>query len=103
LGYAKAVGGGVRVIALRGVEVSMGQNDRTVYRRRDGRCVNKRNGASRAASVHATQAEAEARAGEMLRNAGGGELTTKGVNGKIRSKDTIALGSDPCPPRDTEH
>lgn len=81
----------------------MGQNDRTVYRGRDGRWVNKRNGAGRPASVHDTQAEAVERAREMLRNAGGGELTTKGVNGKIRSKDTIAPGTDPCPPKDTEH
>ena len=81
----------------------MGENDRTVYRRRNGRWVNKRNSASRAASAHDTQAEAVERAREMLRNAGGGDLTTKGVNGMIRSKDTIAPGSDPCPPRDTEH
>ncbi len=31
----------------------------------------------------------------MLANEGGGELTTKGVNGKIRAKDTIAPGNDP--------
>jgi len=39
----------------------------------------------------------------MLINQGGGELTTKGVNGTIRSKDTIAPGNDPNPPRDKEH
>jgi hypothetical protein len=38
----------------------------------------------------------------MLRNSGGGELTTHGRDGKIRSKDTIG-GNDPMPPRDTEH
>jgi hypothetical protein len=81
----------------------MGENDRTVYRRSDGKWVNKRNGASKPASVHDTQAEAVERAREMLAGAGGGELTTKGVNGRIRSKDTIAPGNDPGPPRDTEH
>jgi len=39
----------------------------------------------------------------MLKNQGGGELTIIGRNRKIRSKDTIAPGNDPYPPRDTEH
>ena len=39
----------------------------------------------------------------MLQNQGGGELTTKGLNGRIRSKDTIKPGNDPCPPKDKEH
>jgi hypothetical protein len=39
----------------------------------------------------------------MLKNQGGGELTTRGENGKIRSKDTISPGRDPNPPRDREH
>jgi hypothetical protein len=39
----------------------------------------------------------------MLKNQGGGELTTKGTDGKIRSKDTIPPGNDPYPPKDTEH
>jgi hypothetical protein len=39
----------------------------------------------------------------MLRNSGGGELTTKGEDGKIRSKDTIAPGNDPKSSTDTEH
>jgi hypothetical protein len=47
--------------------------------------------------------EAEQAAREMLTNQGGGELTTKGVDGKIRSKDTIAPGKDPNPPKDKEH
>lgn len=77
--------------------------DRMVYRRSDGKWVNKRNDASRAASTHSTQAEAESIAREMLTNQGGGELITKGRNGRIRSKDTIAPGNDPYPPRDKEH
>jgi len=39
----------------------------------------------------------------MLGNQGGGELTVMGRNGRIRSKDTIPPGNDPCPPRDREH
>jgi len=34
---------------------------------------------------------------------GGGERTTMGIHGKIVSKDTIAPGNDPNPPRDREH
>jgi hypothetical protein len=77
--------------------------DRTVYRRGDREWVNKRNDAERASSVHPTQREANRAAKEMLGNQGGGELTTKGVDGRIRSKDTIPPGNDPFPPRDTEH
>lgn len=76
--------------------------DRTVYRRGND-WVNKRNDSDRASSVHKTQREAEGAAREMLHNQGGGELTTKGVNGKFRSKDTISPGNDPFPPRDREH
>ncbi len=57
----------------------------------------------RASSLHPTQREAERAARDMLRNQGGGELTTKGRGGKFRSKDTIAPGRDPNPPRDSEH
>lgn len=77
--------------------------DRSVSRRSDGTWANKRNDASRASSLHRTQKDAEQAAREMLRNQGGGELTTKGVDGKIRSKDTIAPGKDPNPPKDKEH
>lgn len=81
----------------------MAGKDRMVYRREDGRWVNKRNDAKRAGSVHDTQAAAERAGRRMLGNSGGGELTTKGVDGKIRSKDTIPPGYDPDPPKDTEH
>lgn len=74
-----------------------------VYKRPDGTWANKRNDAGKASSVHSTQKDAEKAAREMLTNQGGGELTTKGVGGKIRSKDTISPGNDPFPPRDTEH
>ncbi len=81
----------------------MGKNDRIIYKRDDGQWVNKKTGSDRASSLHGTQAEAEDSAREMLHNSGGGELITKGLDGKIRSKDTIAPGNDPCPPRDKEH
>lgn len=77
--------------------------DRTVYRRPDGKWANKRNDADRASSLHETQRDAIDAARKMLQNQGGGELATKGRDGRIRSKDTIPPGSDPLPPRDTEH
>ena len=81
----------------------MGNNGRTVYQRANGNWVNKRNDSQKASSLHKTQKEAENKAKEMLKNQGGGELTIKGENGKIRSKDTISPGNDPCPPKDKEH
>jgi hypothetical protein len=77
--------------------------DRNVYRRSDGKWVNKRQDTKKASSLHETQKEAEKAARIMLKNQGGGELTTSGKNGKIRSKDTIKPGNDPCPPKDKEH
>lgn len=81
----------------------MSKNDRIIYRRSDGKWVNKRIGASKAATLHDTQKDAAANAHQMITNSGGGELIIKGVNGKIRSKDTVPPGKDPLPPRDTEH
>jgi uncharacterized protein YdaU (DUF1376 family) len=76
--------------------------DRIVYK--DGKdWVNKRLDGERATSRHRTQAEAESAARQNLKNQGGGELITKGLDGRIRSKDTIAPGNDPMPPRDKEH
>ena len=77
--------------------------DRTVSHRPNGTWENKRNDADKASSLHPTQKEAEQAARNMLRNQGGGELITKGLDGKIRSKDTIAPGNDPNPPKDREH
>lgn len=64
---------------------------------------NKRNDAGKASSIHNTQKDAIDSAKKMLKNQGGGELTIIGRNRKIRSKDTIFPGNDPCPPKDTEH
>lgn len=71
---------------------------------RDGKdWVVKKPGAERVSSRHETQRQADERAGEILRNAGGGERVTHGRDGRIRSKDTIAPARDPLPPRDREH
>jgi len=78
-------------------------NDRMVYRREDGIWVNKKNDSEKATSLHTTQTDALAAARQNLENQGGGELITKGLDGRIRSKDTIAPGNDPCPPKDQEH
>jgi hypothetical protein len=77
--------------------------DRIIFRRDDGKWANKRNDADRASSLHDNQSDATVAARGMLRNQGGGELTIKGLDGLIRSKDTIAPGHDPFPPKDREH
>ena len=76
--------------------------DRMVYQTPDG-WANKRNDAGKASSVHPTQHEAIDTARHMLQNQGGGELSVQNRHGQIRSKDTVALGNDPNPPRDREH
>lgn len=77
-------------------------SSRSVYKRENGSWVNKRDDASRAGSVHQTQKAAEDAARRMLQKSGGGELNTHGLDGRIRSKDTIAPGNDPNPPKDKE-
>ncbi|HXF00075.1 MAG TPA: DUF2188 domain-containing protein [Solirubrobacterales bacterium] len=59
--------------------------------------------ADRASAHLDTQRDADRRAGEILRNVGGGERITQGRDGKIRSKDTIPPAPDPNPPKDREH
>lgn len=76
----------------------MKRNDRTVSRRADGRWAVKRDGASRAGSLHRTQAEAIREARRLLHASSGGELKIKGVDGRIREKDTVGR-RDPFPPR----
>lgn len=62
--------------------------------REDGWAAEKA-GASRASSVHDTQAEAIAAARGYLENQGGGELNIHNRQGAIRAKDTIPPVSDP--------
>lgn len=76
--------------------------DRMVYQTPEG-WANKRNDADRVSSIHETQSGAVKAAHRNLANQGGGELTIKGRDGQIRSKDTISPGNDPNPPRDREH
>ncbi len=65
------------------------RNVRIVYKRGDGKWVNVRSGATKPASVHSTQSEAEAAAREMLRNSGGGSLTLKGRDGHFRTNYSV--------------
>lgn len=57
-------------------------------------------GAQRSSAHTETQAEAARRAGEIVGNAGGGEVVIHRRDGRIRDSDTIAPGNDPNPPRD---
>ena len=50
-----------------------------------------------------TQEEAIQASRRFLKKEGGGELLVMNKKGRIRSKDTIAPGNDPCPPKDKEH
>lgn len=79
------------------------KNDRIVFRNNNGDWANKKVSNDRATSLHKTQKEAEKAAKADLKKQGGGELIVKGTDSKIRSKDTIAPGKDPFPPRDKEH
>jgi hypothetical protein len=63
----------------------------------------KKPGADRASSHHVTQGDAERRAKDIVRGAGGGEVSIHGRDGRIRDKDTVAPGNDPSPPKDTKH
>jgi hypothetical protein len=56
--------------------------------------------AERASAVTDTQREAQDRAREIVGNLGGGEVRTKGTDGRFRDSDTVAPGNDPNPPRD---
>jgi Uncharacterized protein conserved in bacteria (DUF2188) len=69
-------------------------NTRTVSPRGDDWTVEKP-GATRASSVHDTQADAIDAARGYLGNEGGGELKIKGTNGRVRAQDTVPAGNDP--------
>jgi hypothetical protein len=63
--------------------------DCAVFRRKDGRWINKSIGDDGVLTVHDTKKEAMNAAREMLSSHGGGKLTVKGWDGKIKFKDTI--------------
>lgn len=75
------------------------QNDRHVVPSDKGWDILKE-GAKRASGHADTQAEAIARAREIVSNAGGGEVVIHGRDGQIRDKDTVPPGNDPFPPKD---
>lgn len=60
-------------------------------------------GAKRASDKAPTQGAAEKRAKQIVKNLGGGEVTTRGKDGRIKDSDTVKPGNDPFPPRDKKH
>lgn len=81
----------------------MPEKNRHVVPNSDGGWDIKKPGAERASAHERTQAEAEKRAKEIVRNEGGGEVVIHDRKGRIRDKDTVAPGRDQHPPRDTRH
>ena len=79
------------------------QNTRIVSPNPKGGWDVNRTGAKRSSAHLPTQRDADRRAGEILRNSGGGERITQRKDGRIGSKDTIAPAKDPNPPKDKEH
>lgn len=79
------------------------KTDRIVYKNANGDWVNKKLQNEQASSLHKTQKAAEDKARSQMKKEGGGELINKGLDGKIRSKDTIAPGNDPKSIKDTEN
>ncbi len=84
-------------------QAGMAGEERHVVPNPDGGWDVVKPGSSRASSHHDTQAQAEARAKEILGNTGGGEAVIHGRDNKIRDKDTVAPARDPFPPRDRKH
>jgi hypothetical protein len=68
--------------------------DYDVYKSDDGWAA-KREDATRASSVHDTQAAAYDAARGYAGNNGGGDVSIHGRDGQIREKNTIAPGNDP--------
>lgn len=65
--------------------------------------MNEKNEADGASSLREKESDAIDSAREMLQNTGGGELTVKGGDGKLRSKDTVAPETTRSPSREKEH
>lgn len=60
-------------------------------------------GAQRVSATAPTKKEATEAVKRIVRNAGGGEVTYRGPDGRIVDSDTVSPGNDPFPPRDTRH
>lgn len=69
-------------------------NNRHVVKRDDGWAVLAPEG-KRASAVTGTQKEAIDRAKTIVGNAGGGEVSIHGTDGRIRAADTVKPGNDP--------
>ncbi|MET3351501.1 DUF2188 domain-containing protein [Paenarthrobacter sp. GOM3] len=69
-------------------------NNRHVVKRDDGWAVVAPD-AKRASAVTDTQKDAISRAKTIVGNAGGGEVSIHGTDGKIRAADTVKPGNDP--------
>lgn len=69
--------------------------DYSVTKDEGGTWQAKRDGASKASSIHSTQADATKAAKGYSANNGGGEVRISGTDGKIRAKDTVKPGKDP--------
>lgn len=63
----------------------------------------KKENSQRISAKASTQKEAETLAKQFCANSGGGEVVIHGLDGKIRDKDTVPPGNDPCPPIDKKH
>jgi hypothetical protein len=63
--------------------------DCTVFCRKDGRWISRSNGGDGVMTVHDTKKEAIDAARAMLSHHGGGRLTVKGKDGRVKIKDTI--------------
>jgi len=74
-------------------------NSRHVVSNPNGGWDVKKPGASRSSAHTDTQREATQRAGEIVRNSGGGEVRIHGRDGQLRDSNTIAPGNDPYPPK----
>jgi hypothetical protein len=83
-----------KIAAVRGGFFNMSSNY-WAAKRSDGWAV-KKEGATRASSVHDNQSEAWGEARRLARGAGG-EAYLKGHDGKIRARNTY--GKDPFPPK----
>ncbi len=60
-------------------------------------------GGKRASATAPTQAAAEKRAKQIVKNQGGGEVRVHRRDGRVRDSDTVRPGNDPNPPKDKKH
>ena len=65
-------------------------NQRHIVHHPDGGWSVQKPNSSRISSRHATQAQAQTRAKEILSHGGGGEAVTHGMGGRIRESETIS-------------